>query len=127
VGIERLIESLECCMWSSMIKKKVSGHPPITTNAINTSGIARVVGEKKLEEKEEVKEGRGEYVIPEYSREAINSEIKGVEEEEEGFNEEEAESMLKLMQEIKQLKEVNKNLSDEERRKNAEEMIMKLS
>ena len=114
-------------MWSSMIKKKVSGHPPITTNAINTSGIARVVGEKKLEEKEEVKEGRGEYVIPEYSREAINSEIKGVEEEEEGFNEEEAESMLKLMQEIKQLKEVNKNLSDEERRKNAEEMIMKLS
>jgi len=35
--------------------------------------------------------------------------------------------MLKLMQEIKQLKEVNKTLSDEERRKNAEEMIMKLS
>jgi hypothetical protein len=23
VGVERLIESLECCMWSSMLKKKV--------------------------------------------------------------------------------------------------------
>lgn len=41
--------------------------------------------------------------------------------------EEEGESMLRLMQEIKQLREVNKTLSDEERRKNAEEMIKKLS
>jgi hypothetical protein len=31
------------------------------------------------------------------------------------------------MQEIKQLREVNKTLSDEERRKNAEQMILKLS
>ncbi len=35
--------------------------------------------------------------------------------------------MMRLMQEIKQLREVNKTLSDEERRKNAEQMILKLS
>jgi len=35
--------------------------------------------------------------------------------------------MVGLMMEIKNLKERNKNLSDEERRKNAEEMILKLS
>lgn len=34
---------------------------------------------------------------------------------------------MKLMQDIKNLREVNKTLSDEERRKNAEEMVMKLS
>jgi len=33
--------------------------------------------------------------------------------------------MVGLMMEIKNLKERNKNLSDEERRKNAEEMISK--
>ena len=27
VGVERLIESLECCMWSSMLKKKVVPQP----------------------------------------------------------------------------------------------------
>jgi hypothetical protein len=34
---------------------------------------------------------------------------------------------MKLMQDIKNLREVNKTLTDEERRKNAEEMVMKLS
>ena len=41
--------------------------------------------------------------------------------------EEEAENMVKLMMEIKNLKETNKDLNDEERRKNATDMIMKLS
>lgn len=34
---------------------------------------------------------------------------------------------MKLMQDIKNLREVNKTLTDEERRKNAEEIVMKLS
>jgi hypothetical protein len=34
---------------------------------------------------------------------------------------------MKLMQDIKNLREVNKTLTDEERRKNAEDMILKLS
>lgn len=34
---------------------------------------------------------------------------------------------MKLMQDIKNLREVNKTLTDEERRKNAEDMVMKLS
>lgn len=49
------------------------------------------------------------------------------EEDEVGGEEMEGESMLRLMQEIKNLREVNKCLTDEERRKNAEEMILKLS
>ena len=35
--------------------------------------------------------------------------------------------MMGIMEEMKNLRERNKNLTDEERRKNAEEMIMKLS
>jgi FtsZ-binding cell division protein ZapB len=35
--------------------------------------------------------------------------------------------MVALMMEIKNLKERNKHLTDEERRKNAEDMILKLS
>ncbi len=35
--------------------------------------------------------------------------------------------MLALMAEIKSLRETNKNLSDEERRKNAERLILQLS
>ena len=34
---------------------------------------------------------------------------------------------MRLMQEIKQMREVNKTLGDDERRKNAEQLIMKLS
>ena len=49
------------------------------------------------------------------------------EEDEVGGEEMEGESMLRLMQEIKNLREVNKCLTDEERRKNAEEMILKLT
>jgi hypothetical protein len=35
--------------------------------------------------------------------------------------------MLGLMEEIKRIRDMNKNLTDEERRKNAESMILKLS
>jgi hypothetical protein len=35
--------------------------------------------------------------------------------------------MISLMQEIKTLKDKNKDISDEERRKNAENIIMKLA
>lgn len=35
--------------------------------------------------------------------------------------------MIGMMQQIKNLRETNQNLSDEERRKNAEELILKLS
>jgi SMC interacting uncharacterized protein involved in chromosome segregation len=41
--------------------------------------------------------------------------------------EHQTDSLMKLMQDIKNLREVNKTLTDEERRKNAEEMVLKLS
>ena len=41
--------------------------------------------------------------------------------------EEEAESMLKLMEDIKNVREQNKHLGDEERRQNAENIMMKLA
>jgi len=41
--------------------------------------------------------------------------------------EEEAESMLKLVEEIKNVRETNKHLNDEERRQNAENIMMKLA
>jgi len=41
--------------------------------------------------------------------------------------EEEAESMLRLIQEMKQMREQTQALNDEDRRKKAEEMIIKLS
>ena len=40
---------------------------------------------------------------------------------------EETENMIKLMQEIQGLKEKNKVISDEERRQNAENIIMRLA
>lgn len=39
----------------------------------------------------------------------------------------EAESMLKLMEEIQNVRETNKHLNDEERRQNAEKIMMKLA
>ena len=49
------------------------------------------------------------------------------EEEDDDAIEHQTDSLMKLMQDIKNLREVNKTLTDEERRKNAEEMVMKLS
>jgi hypothetical protein len=49
------------------------------------------------------------------------------EEDDDDAIEHQTDSLMKLMQDIKNLREVNKTLSDEERRKNAEEMVMKLS
>jgi hypothetical protein len=46
------------------------------------------------------------------------------EEEEERIAEEETESMMSLMNQIKNMREINKTLSDEERRKNAQELIL---
>ena len=49
------------------------------------------------------------------------------EEEDDDAIEHQTDSPMELMQDIKNLREVNKTLTDEERRKNAEEMVMKLS
>lgn len=49
-----------------------------------------------------------------------------MDDDEEDEAEQETESMLKLMQEINHMREQGKNLSDEERRKGAEALIMKL-
>ena len=46
------------------------------------------------------------------------------EEEEERIAEEETESMMSIMNQIKNMREINKTLSDEERRKNAQDLIL---
>jgi hypothetical protein len=78
---------------------------------------------------EEGKDGvQTNFEIPEYDAEALSNTtpLNNIEDDD-GKVEEEAESMLRLMQEIQHMREAGQALTDEERRKKAEDMIIKLS
>ena len=80
-------------------------------------------------------EGKDCLEIPLYDPEAFSNNLISEPEQQlgEGDNtgdaqaEEEGESMLRLMQEMKHMREQTQALTDDERRKKAEEMIIKLS
>ena len=75
----------------------------------------------------DVKPAKEEKVLPESTEDEQKEEIPGLVDHKLSAEEQDADSILHLMQEINQLKDRNKQLSDEERRKNAESMITRLA
>ena len=101
---------------------------PLLSNLLITTTTTKVqvaeFSEKTDGNKEEVKVEKKEIVDP-----VKKYQIPEIDEDQDDDDEIEhqTDSLMKLMQDIKNLREVNKTLTDEERRKNAEEMVLKLS
>ena len=108
--------------------KQEPNQAPLLSNLLLTTTTTKVqvaeVSEKTDGNKEEVKVEKKEIVDP-----IQKYQIPEIDEDQDDNDEIEhqTDSLMKLMQDIKNLREVNKTLTDEERRKNAEEMILKLS
>ncbi len=131
-------------MWSSMLKKKVVPQPQaqiaaaitsIKSNLIVTHTTNLAASKQNQDDKPSSEEGKDRLEIPLYDPEALSNNLLSEPEQhqedtfnlDEGQAEEEAESMLRLMQEMQHLREQSQALTDDERRKKAEEMIIKLS
>ena len=117
MGLDRLVEALECTMWSNMIQK---------TQQIHKDGVPKFSsGQLPNEalEAPQIKKAKSDFYMPEAAR--IDSEVI-----DDDQAELQVESLVNLMQEMKRVQETNKNqtgLTDEQRRKNAEEMMLKFS
>ena len=108
--------------------KQEPNQAPLLSNLLITTTTTKVqvaeVSENTDGNKEEVKVEKKEIVDP-----IQKYQIPEIDEDQDDNDEIEhqTDSLMKLMQDIKNLREVNKTLTDEERRKNAEEMVLKLS
>ena len=104
-------------MWSNMIQK---------TQQIHKDGVPKFSSgnlPSEALETPKMKKAKSDYYMPEAAR-IDNEEI------DDDQAEEQVESLVNLMQEMKRVQEMNKNqtgLTDEQRRKNAEEMMLKFS
>lgn len=113
MGLDRLVEALECTMWSNMIQK---------TQQIHKDGVPKFSSSEALDAPQ-IKKAKSDFYMPEDARidnEAIDDDEAELQ----------VESLVNLMQEMKRVQETNKNqigLTDEQRRKNAEEIMLKFS
>lgn len=117
MGLDRLVEALECTMWSNMIQKTqqihMDGVPKFSSGHLPSEAL----------ESAQIKKAKSDFYMPEAAR--IDSEVIDGDQAEL-----QVESLVNLMQEMKRVQETNKNqtsLTDEQRRKNAEEMMLKFS
>jgi hypothetical protein len=85
VGVERLIESLECCMWSSMLKKKVVPQPQPQISAATTTTVKSnllvthttnpAAPKQNQEDKPSSEEAKDLLEIPLYDPEALSNNL----------------------------------------------------
>jgi len=129
VGVDRVAENLECHMWPNMVKKdkKKAEEKPYSA----ASKVPLI--EKKEEEAPKVEENKEKEVNKEdektkETKEATEAKKKIVEDgfEDDDEDEEGGIDLAQLMETVRQFKAGSKNLSDEERRQQAADLLMKL-
>jgi len=115
-GIARLHEALQCCMWSNMQKVKVPQIAPIPKSQPTGYQPPSLLPSTEVESSKVIPAKPQKVLEDEETPASVLQLLNGDPEDPVANEEVEVESMMKLMEEIQNVRETNKHLDDSERR-----------